>query len=363
MTGKKDTRLNQRKLKRVVVKIGTNVLTTTNGTLDIALIAGLVAQVAEAKKEGIELLLVSSGAVGAGQTVLRLPSKLNPVTRRQVYASIGQVELMRWYTELFRQQGLHCAQVLATKEDFRDRMHFVNMKHCLLALLRDNIVPIINENDVISISELMFTDNDELASLTASLTGAGELIILTNVDGVLDENQEVIPVIRQSDTWVFEKVTAGKSDFGRGGMLTKLRVCRQAARLGIHTYIANGKKNLLLPLLRGEKVRCSYFPAGKKTSGIKHWMARNENPARGIVVINEGAALILQDESKAASLLPVGIVAIKKPFKKSDVIAIENEKGNLLGIGIAAYGSKKLKPLIGRKNQKEIIHYDYLLVY
>ncbi|MEO1259433.1 MAG: glutamate 5-kinase [Bacteroidota bacterium] len=350
-------------LKRIVVKIGTNVLTAQNGTLDIAVIADLVAQVAEAKRGGTEVLLVSSGAVGAGKAVLHLPEKLNQVTKRQVYSSVGQVELMRWYTELFRQQGMHCAQVLATKEDFRDRLHFVNMKRCLLALLRDNIVPVINENDVISISELMFTDNDELASLTASLINADGLVILSNVAGVLDENKNPIPVIKHNDTSVYDKITTKKSSFGRGGMLTKLRMCQQAAKLGIHTFITNGKKRPLLPLLRGEEVPCSYFPAGKKTSNLKHWMARSEIQSEGIVVVNEGAAHILQDVSKAASLLPVGITAVKKPFKKSDVIAIENERGNLLGIGVAAYGSKRLESVIGQQGEKELIHYDYLFVY
>ncbi|HFA49320.1 MAG TPA: glutamate 5-kinase [Bacteroidetes bacterium] len=350
-------------MHRIVIKVGTNVLTAADGTLDIALIADLVAQIAQAKKMGKEILLVSSGAVGAGKAILQLPEKLNPITKRQVFASVGQVELMKWYTELFRQQGMHCAQVLATKEDFRDREHFVNMKRCLLALLRDNIVPVINENDVISISELMFTDNDELASLTASLTNADGLVILSNVDGVLDENKKAIPVIQPNDTAVFEKIVSKKSSFGRGGMLTKLRMCQQAACLGIHTYIANGKKRLLLDLITGKPVSCSYFPAGKKRSGIKRWMAHNDGAAEGKVVVNDGAADILLDSSKIASLLPVGIIGIKKPFKKSAVIGIENGAGKLLGIGIAAYGSKKLEGLLGQQGAKELVHYDYLLVY
>ena len=258
---------------------------------------------------------------------------------------------------------MHCAQVLATKEDFRDRLHFVNMKRCMLALLRDNIVPIINENDVISISELMFTDNDELASLSASLVNADGLIILSNVDGVLDENKKVIPIISHNDTRVYEKITAKKSSFGRGGMQTKLRMCQQAAKLGIHTYIANGKKRLVLQLLNGEQVPSSYFPAGKKPSGLKQWMARNEGQAQGGIIVNAGAADILRDETKTASLLPVGIIAIQKPFKKSDVIAIEDEQGKVLGIGKASYGSKKLETLLGQKGEKELIHYDYLFIY
>jgi glutamate 5-kinase len=348
---------------RIVVKVGTNVLTQPDGTLDTALIRDLVGQIAQAKAAGKEIILVSSGAVGAGRSILTLPDKLNPVTKRQVFASVGQVELMKIYTEMFREEGIFCAQVLATKEDFRDREHFINMKRCLLALLRDNIVPVINENDVISISELMFTDNDELAGLTASLVNAGALVILSNVDGVLDENGQVIPVIDPSDEAVFSKVTTRRSSFGRGGMLTKLRICQQAARLGIHTFIANGKKRRLPDVLSGQPAVCSHFPAGKKRSGLKHWMAHNDGIAEARVVVNEGAAQILKSETTVASLLPVGVSAIKKKFKKGDVIGIEDETGQLLGIGVAAYGSKKLKTLIGVQGAKELVHYDYLLIY
>lgn len=350
--------------KRIIVKVGTNVLTGSNGKLDTVLIAELVGQIAGAKAAGQEIILVSSGAVGAGRAMLTLPEKLNPITKRQVFASVGQVELMKIYTELFRQHGLHCAQVLATKEDFRDRDHYVNMKRCLLALLRDNIVPVINENDVISISELMFTDNDELAGLTASLINADALIILSNVDGVLDENGNVIPEISAFDEDVRTKITTQKSSFGRGGMLTKLRICQQAARLGIHTFITHGKKGRLPGILNGAEGNvCTCFPAGKKRSNLKHWMAYSDGSVQAKVTVNEGASRILKDVAAVASLLPVGITGFDKKFKKGEVIGIGDEAGNLIGIGIAAYGSKKLKSLLGRQGAKALIHYDYLLIY
>ena len=350
--------------KRVIVKVGTNVLTGQDGKLDTGLIRELVRQIAGAKTKGQEILLVSSGAVGAGKAMLSLPEKMNSITRRQVLASVGQVELMKIYTEQFREHGLHCAQVLATKEDFRDREHYINMKRCLLALLRDNIVPVINENDVISISELMFTDNDELAGLTASLVSADALVILSNVDGVLDENGTVIPEISALYEDVHAKITAKKSSFGRGGMLTKLRICQQAASLGIHTYIAHGKKGRLPGLLNKDGVTvCSYFPAGKKRSNLKHWMAYNDNSIRARVRVNPGASRILKDNTIVASLLPVGVTGFDKKFKKGEVIGIEDETGQLLGIGMAAYGSKKLKLMLGKQGGKELIHYDYLLIY
>jgi glutamate 5-kinase len=330
--------------------------------LDASVIASLVEQVAQAKKEGQEVILVSSGAVGAGRALLSLPDKLNQITKRQVFAAVGQVELMKIYTGEFGRYGLHCAQVLATKEDFRDREHFVNMKRCLLALLRDNIVPVINENDVISISELMFTDNDELAGLTASLVSADALVILSNVDGVLDEHGAVIPIIDALDEAVHAKVTTKRSSFGRGGMLTKLRFCQQAARLGIHTFIANGKKRRFQGVLR-QTEPSSYFPAGRKRSNLKHWMAYSDGSVQAKVFVNEGAARILKDAASVASLLPVGVTGFDKKFKKGEVIGIEDESGKLLGIGIAAYGSKELKQYQGKQGGKELVHYDYLLIY
>jgi len=155
--------------KKVVVKLGTNVLTRTNGALDITSISHIVDQIVQLKQQGIEVILVSSGAVGAGRSAIQLSKNLNKIVQRQVYSAIGQIHLLNLYNNLFGNHQIFCAQVLATKEDFRDRTHYLNMKNCFQALLRDNVIPIVNENDVISVNELMFTDNDELAGLIASL--------------------------------------------------------------------------------------------------------------------------------------------------------------------------------------------------
>jgi len=169
---------------RIVIKIGSNVLTREDGLPDLERISHLVAQISEIKKQGKEVILVSSGAVASGRSLLSVSDKFDAVATRQLFASIGQVKLINTYSELFQKHNLVCAQVLVTKEDFRDRLHYLNMQNCFSILLQHNVVPVVNENDVISVTELMFTDNDELAGLIASMLKADALIILSNVDGI-----------------------------------------------------------------------------------------------------------------------------------------------------------------------------------
>ncbi len=353
------------KWNRIVIKLGTNVLTDSSGQIDDGIIESIVDQITALKASGKEVILVSSGAVGAGKSLVTLPEKINNVTKRQVYSSIGQIELMSKYKVAFVKRGILCAQVLATKEDFRDRVHYVNMKRCLLALLRDDVIPILNENDVISISELMFTDNDELAGWVSSLINATAMILLTNVDGVL-ENQgagPVIPLIDSRNKIVFEDVTRVKSLYGRGGMLTKIRICQDVAKNGINAYIANGKKpEIITRLIKGDGI-FTYFPGEKERSSIKKWIAQTEGSINGVVKINQGAELALTSTDCVASLLPVGLISIEGNFKKGDLIQLINEKDDLIGVGICAYGSKKAKEAIGKKDTKALIHYDYLLMY
>ena len=349
--------------KRVVVKVGTNVLSKEDGTIDLSIIGLFAHQIALIKQQGIEVVLVSSGAVGTGRSIINLPNTLNLVTKRQVYSSIGQVGLMTRYQNAFFQYQLHCAQLLVTKEDFRDREHYINMKRCLLALIRDQLIPIVNENDVISISELMFTDNDELAGMVAALINADALFIFSNVDGVLRRNGQIIEKVDADDRSIYEHITFGKSSFGRGGMLTKVRMCQKAAKLGIHTYISHGKKANLVGLCKGEPIPSTHFVAKpKRTSGVKKWMAHHGTQAKAKVSINAGAVEILRNKEKVASLLPVGIIHSEGEFKKGDLINIYNENGEKVGIGIAAYSAKKLNEFIGKKGERAFIHYDYLFI-
>ena len=233
--------------KRIVIKVGTNVLTRADGRLDITSISGLVDQIAELKRAGVELVLVSSGAVGAGRELLPGKADDGEVAQRQVYSAIGQVRLMELYRQLFAGHGLLCAQVLATKGDFRDDLHYDNMLNCFGALLRDEVVPVVNENDVVAVTELMFTDNDELAGLVARMLRVEALVILSSVEGVYDGppgegSSRVIARIGAGDASVQAFVQSRKSSGGRGGMATKLRVATETAGAGIPVLIGNGRR-------------------------------------------------------------------------------------------------------------------------
>ncbi len=235
------------KYKRVAVKIGSNVLTRKDGTLDITRMSALVDQIAELHKKKVEVVLISSGAVASGRSEIKAGKKLDPVSARQLYSAVGQAKLINRYYELFREHGITCGQVLTTKENFGSRAHYLNQKHCMEVMLENNVISIVNENDTISVTELMFTDNDELSGLIAAMMGMDALIILSNVDGIYngDPSHPGSFVIREIDKGreglsSFAQTT--RSSFGRGGMLTKCSIAGKVADEGIAVLIANGKK-------------------------------------------------------------------------------------------------------------------------
>ena len=252
-------------MQKIVVKIGSNVLTKENGQLDTSVIAGIVEQVATLKKEGHTVVLVSSGAVAAGKSIYQLKNVEDLTTRRQIYSSIGQVKLMNLYYELFSMHEIICAQVLATKEDFMGGEQYRNMKNCFNGLLLDSIIPIVNENDVVSLDELMFTDNDELAGLTSFLIEADKLIILSNVDGLYDgspdeESSQIIPKIKLKDDFR-DKICSSKSSSGRGGMESKYEIGKKASLKGIPVTIANGKaENVILDIIENKEIGTTFLP-------------------------------------------------------------------------------------------------------
>lgn len=353
--------------KKIVIKVGTNVISKDNGLLDYEQIENLVEQISYLKKQQVEIILVSSGAVGAGRSMINLDTNTNMVIRRQILASIGQPKLLNTYSDMFEKHKYICAQILATKEDFRDRLHYLNMKNCFNALLQDNIIPIVNENDVVSVTELMFTDNDELAGLIASMLNVDALIILTNVDGVYkghpkDKDSTLISEIDIKNPEFKQFISPEKSQFGRGGMLTKYGIGEKMSSIGISTHIINGKKNdSLKDLVSGKKIGTKFL-VKKDVSNIKKWIAYSEGYEKGTVYINEGAEKALQSKEKAISLLPIGISSINGDFEKGDIIKICNEKNEYLGLGLAQYSSNKANNIIGKKGQKPLIHYNYIFL-
>src|SRR6201992_4303736 len=294
--------------QRIVIKIGSNVLTQKDGLPDLLRISHLVDQIAKIKKQGKEVVLVSSGAVASGRSLISISEKFYSVATRQLFASIGQVKLINTYAQLFEKYNMLCSQVLVTKEDFRDRLHYLNMRNCLEILLQHQVLPVVNENDVVSVTELMFTDNDELAGLIASMLNAQALIVLTNVDGIYNGDpkflgSKVIEEVDEATPDFSSFVTSGKSQFGRGGMITKSTMSQKVAQLGIAVHIANGTKdNILIDVLNENAVHSKFTP-DKSKSGKKKWIAHSAHFATGIVRVNDGAKAALLS-SKATSLLP-----------------------------------------------------------
>lgn len=247
--------------KIIVIKIGTNVITNDKGLLDESVIGKLAVQVAALERKHYDVILVTSGAMGAGRSLVKPNIKLNKVETRQVLAAVGQIKLAGVYLSRFQKLGISCAQVLTCKEDFRDKQHYFNMKGCLTALLKSDLVPIVNENDVVAVEELMFTDNDELAGQIAAMVKADRLIILTTINGVKNDKGQVIGVIKKSSD--YERFfTTEKSSFGRGGMSAKCATAMRSAKKGIRTHIINGRtQNGILKVIAGEKIGTVFVTA------------------------------------------------------------------------------------------------------
>jgi len=352
-----------------VIKIGSNVLTRQDGTLDVTRVSSLVDQIAVLHKAGIEVMMVSSGAVAAGRSELAISKKLDEVSARQIFSSIGQVKLINMYYNFFREYNIACGQVLTTKESFSTRAHYLNQRHCMTAMLENHIIPIINENDTISVTELMFTDNDELSGLISTMMGAQVLIILSNVDGIYcgnpgDEGVEVLKEVNASNADLTPYIHSAKSQFGRGGMLTKSRISKKVADQGVEVIIANGKKDTILVdlLLKDEDIVCTRFvPSKKLVSGVKKWIAHSDSFAKGKVYINEGAYEALTHKV-GVSLLSIGVVALAGEFDKDDIVIIVAPSGKHIGLGRVAYNNEEAAQILGSKGKKPIIHYDYLYI-
>lgn len=356
------------KFSRVAIKVGSNVITQSDGSLNDSRILRLVEDIAILYKQGIDVILISSGAVAAGRSEVSISKKTNIIAAKQVWAAIGQVKLMSSYQFLFGKYGIQAGQLLASKESFRDRLHYLNMKNCISAMLENKVLPIVNENDTISVNELMFTDNDELSGLISSMMDCDTLMILSNVDGVYngipgDKDTQLIPVIDEESEDIDQYISSVKSGFGRGGMLTKCSIARKIASQGIDVFIANGTRDAIITdIVREKDVPFTHFVASSEhETGVKKWLSHSDTFAKGAVIINKGAKEALLGE-KATSLLMIGIVKVQGFFKKGDIVRILDESGNNVGLGKSQFDSKKTEQNIGEKINKPFIHYDFLLL-
>ena len=372
----------EQQLTRIAVKIGSNVLTRRDGTLDVTRMSALVDQVAELHKAGVVIILVSSGAVASGRSEIHPAKKLDSVDQRQLFSAVGQAKLINRYYELFREHGIPVGQVLTMKENFATRRHYLNQKNCMTVMLENGVIPIVNENDTISVSELMFTDNDELSGLIASMMDAQVLIILSNIDGIYngspaDPASEVIREIEHGKD-LSSYIQTSKSSFGRGGMLTKTNIARKVADEGITVIIANGKRdNILVDLLHQElpalfpDVQSSaldsqltytrFIPAPQPVSSVKKWIAHSEGFAKGELHIDDCATKVLASD-KAVSILPIGITDVRGEFEKDDIVRIIDFEGNPIGVGKANCSSEQAREAMGKHGKKPVVHYDYLYI-
>jgi glutamate 5-kinase len=347
---------------RIVVKLGTGVLTDSRKQIDPVQLEQLVAQVAALRKSGKEIVLVTSGAVGAGMGALGYERRPTELAELQACAAIGQTRLMAIYAELFAKHDLHVAQVLLTHEDLEHHERHLNARNTLVTLLGRGVVPIINENDAVSFTEIKFGDNDKLSALVASLLPADLLVILTTVDGVIENfsksNPKTISVIEQIDATI-EKLAGGTtSETAVGGMASKVQAAKIVVRSGIPLVIASGKKkNVLTKVLAGEDEGTLFVAQPNKLQGRKRWIAFFHHP-KGALFVDDGAKKALRESGK--SLLPPGVARCEGDFAVEDVVRICDLNGTEFARGIAKFSGEEIRAK--KLARVELVHRDDLVI-
>jgi glutamate 5-kinase len=347
---------------RIVVKLGTGVLTDSRKQPDLAQMERLVAQVAAQRKAGREIVLVTSGAVGAGMGALGYARRPAELAELQACAAVGQSRLMTTYEKLFSRFEIHVAQVLLTHDDLQHHERHLNVRNTLVTLLGRGVIPIINENDVVSFTELKFGDNDQLSALVACLLPADLLIILTTVDGVIENfgraNPRTLSLIEEIDERI--ETLAGGTDSATavGGMATKIQAAKIATRSGIPLVVASGKKkSVLAGIVGGQDEGTLFVPQPNKLKGRKRWIAFFHHP-KGALFVDEGAKNALRQKGK--SLLPPGIARCEGEFATGEVVRICDLDGTEFARGIADFSSREIRT---RQLQRvEVVHRDNLVI-
>jgi glutamate 5-kinase len=361
-----------------VVKVGTRVLTDDTGRLNLDQLHHLVDEIALLRQKGLQVVLVSSGAVGAGMGSLGLASRPADVATLQAVAAVGQSKLMHHYDFAFQSHHLQTAQVLLTAEDLTDRSRYLNVRNTLLRLLELGTIPIVNENDTVAIDELVarFGDNDRLAALVTNLLRAPVLVILSDVKGLYDGNpsqpsSQVIPVVRQVDDKILELVNDEKSSLSRGGMTSKLQAARMVTLSGENAIIASGKERSFLDrIFSGESLGTLFLAQGKSVTPWKRWIGFSAQ-SKGEVTLDQGAQEAIIHRGR--SLLSIGVRRVKGTFGKGDVITLLDTEERAIARGLTNYSSDELQRIrglasieiaevLGHVPYEEVIHRDNLLV-
>ncbi len=354
-----------KKIKRVVVKIGSRVLTDDSGALDMGVIGRICADIAALRAKGVQVVVVSSGAIAAGRSELGLTMKPKTIPQKQAAAAIGQTRLMRAYEEALAPHGLKAAQVLLTSEDLGSRQRFLNARATLDTLLEFGIIPVINENDTVVVDEIKFGDNDNLSALVTNVAEAQLLLILTDIEGFYSADPRTTPDARliplvKGITREVERAAGGAgSGVGTGGMATKVGAAKKAAKNGVPTIMVSGKQEgIITAALAGKEVGTLFLPVGEGLNRRKHWIAYTLKPG-GRVIVDEGAAEVLQKKGK--SLLPSGILRVEGRFDRGACVRVCGPDGKEFARGLSDYSSSEIARLAGRKSSEieEILGYRY----
>ncbi|MFH1380311.1 MAG: glutamate 5-kinase [bacterium] len=362
----------------VVVKIGTNVLSNADGTLDAKWIGLLVGKLVAWHTSGWQVVMVSSGSIGAGIGHLGWKERPKTVRDKQAAAAVGQVQLMGIYNSLFNALHVKIAQILLTREDLMDHKRYLNTRNTIMALLDLGIIPIINENDTVSVDEIVLGDNDTLAAIVSMKVEAQKLIILTDVDGLYscdpktNSARELIAVVEKIGPEI-EKLCSSKagSIASIGGMQTKIQAAKVATRAGVEVIIANGRKeNTLDDIFANKAVGTTFVPEKNSLKSKKRWIAFGAK-IKGKIVIDDGAVNALSQNNK--SLLPAGIVSVQGQFASGDIVSIMDLKKQEIARGISSYSSDEIgrtkgkktteiKDIIQKTGYSEVIHRDNLVI-
>lgn len=366
------------KAKRVIVKVGSAVLTTDKG-LDLRVVNRLTDQIAGLHDRGLEIVLVTSGAVAAGRYVLGPEAADSCMVHKQAAAAVGQSRLMHSYDEAFERYGKITAQVLLTKDDLRSRERFLNARNTMCRLLDWRVIPIVNENDTVAVQELKlkFGDNDALSAMVANLIGADLIINLTSASGVYDDNPLenpdacFVPCFEDISSCNLQSMCRGKTGAGTGGMLSKLMAARRAARIGVPTLIVSGKEKFVLEqIFNQEEIGTWVAPTQKMLSGRKFWLAYHLDPA-GTITVDDGAVRALS--AKGKSLLAAGITAVEGNFGMGALVKIVGLTGATVGVGLTNFKAAELRKIQGLSSaeieqvlgpcpHQEVVHRDNMVL-
>lgn len=363
-------------VKRVLIKIGTGVLTGQDG-LDLDIIKQLVDEIAELTKKGYQIVVISSGAIASGMQKMGFAGKHKSIPQKQAAAAIGQGRLMRVYSDAFGKHGLVVAQMLLTMSDLTDRKRFLNVRNSLSTLMEWGVIPIINENDTVAVDEIKFGDNDNLAAMMANIIEAHLLINLTNTKGLYDRNpagarkSKLIPLVEEITDEIEAMATAEADPVGMGGMRSKVLAAKRVVAFGIPYIIAHGKtKGILHDIFDGKKTGTLFLPLDEHMKSRKYWIAFTLR-SRGKLTLDDGAKKAIINQGK--SLLPSGIVKVEGDFQEGDPVSCVDMDGTPLAKGLVNYSfldinkikglkTSQIKQVLGNKPYDEIIHRDNMAV-